>query len=521
MARPSPADLLRTDHLESDIARRSARGGALSVGTQGVRFLLNVASTMTLARLLDAKDFGVVAVAAASIGVFGLVKDAGLASATIQQPVVDHRQVSTLFWATVGFSTVVSLVVAALARPLAWFYGDPRVREVVLALAVVPFVDGLAMQHLAILTRRMEFSKISAIDAVSMLFALVAAITVAWRGGGYWALVAQEFVGALVGTVLAWLLCRWRPGLPSRAAGIGRMVRFGLNQSGVRVLSHLTNNLDTVFVGRFGGLQRAGVYDRAFRVLTMPFQLLTGPLGSVVVPALSRLQGDPVRYRAFYRQWVRLIYALSMPLVVFLFVDAKPAVIAVLGARWAPMVPIYRALAPAAFFGRVSFVAGWLYTSTGRADRHLRWVALSFLPMLVGYAIGVRWGAFGVAVAHSLVSVLLWYPGIAYCCRTAPVEPRDVTAQMWVPGILSVAAGAILHLLVRDVLPKIRPLTAGLALHALLYAAIYLALWASFPAGRRALRELLDQVRSMRGETGRPEPGRLATDDPGGTQGRA
>ncbi len=509
----------------SDIARRSVRGGALSVGTQAARFLLNLASTMVLARLLDAKDFGVVAVAAASIGVFGLVKDAGLASATIQQPVVDHRQVSTLFWATAAFSATVSLVVAALAPVLAWFYGDSRVRDVVLALSAVPLIDGLGMQHLAIMTRRMEFPRISAIDAVAMLAAFVAAVAVARRGGGYWALVAQEVVGAIVGTLLAWALCRWRPGAPSRAAGVGRMVRFGLNQSGVRVLSHLTNNLDTVVVGRFSGLQRAGIYDRAFRVLTLPFQLLTGPLGSVVVPALSRLQGDPSRYRSFYRQWVRLIYALSMPLVVFLFVDAKPAVIAVLGARWAGMVPIYRALAPAAFFGRVSFVAGWLFTSTGRADRHLRWVALSFVPMLVGYAIGVRWGAFGVAVAHSLVSVLLWYPGISFGCRAAPVEPRDVTEQMWLPGILSVVAGGVLHLLLLHVLPKIRPLTVGLVVHAFIYAAIYLALWASFPAGRRALRELFEQVLSLRGGVGptggaRPAPGDDAPGLQAGSRGR-
>ncbi|MFM7736012.1 MAG: lipopolysaccharide biosynthesis protein [Alphaproteobacteria bacterium] len=500
MARPAPEDLLRTDHVEADLARRSARGGAVSVVTQGARFLLSVASTMVLSRLLDPKDFGVMAVAFASIGLFGLVKDAGLASATVQQRVVDHRQVSTLFWATVGFSTIVSLAVAGLAPLLAWFYGDLRVRDVVLSLAAVPLVDGLGMQHLAILSRRMEFTRISAIDAVSMLAAFLSAVAIAWRGGGYWALVAQEVVGAVVGTALAWTFCRWRPGLPSRAAGIGRMVRFGLNLSGVRILTHLTNNLDTVFVGRFDGLRRAGVYERAFRVLTLPFQLVTGPLGSVVVPALSRLQGDPERYRVFYRQWVRLVYALSMPLVAFLFVDATQAVIAVLGARWAPMVPIYRALAPAAFFGRVGFVVGWLFTSTGRADRHLRWVTIAFVPMLVGYAIGVRWGAWGVAVAHSLVSVLLWYPAVVYCCRTAPVRPRDLTEQIWRPAILSIVAGVLLHLLVvGNVLPRIRPLTLNLVVHAIVYAAVYLALWATFPSGRRALRELFEQLRSLRG----------------------
>lgn len=519
MSRPSPTDHLRTDHLEADLESRSAKGGALSVGIQVARFLLNVASMMVLSRMLDAKDFGLVAVAFASVGVFGLVKDAGLASATVQQKVVDDRQVSTLFWATAGLSTLVSLVVAALAPVLAWFYEDPRLVPVVLALAAVPLIDGLAMQHLAIMTRRMEFARISRIDALAMLAAFVSAVAVAWRGGAYWALVAQEIVGSVVGTSFAWIFCRWRPGRPSLAPGIGRMVRFGLHQSGVRILQHLTNNLDTVFVGRFAGMNRAGVYDRAFRVLTLPFQLLTGPLGSVVVPALSRLQGDEVRYREFYRQWIRLVYALSMPLVAFLFVDASTAVIAVLGARWGAMVPIYRALAPAAFFGRVGFTVGWVYTSTGRADRHLRWVAIAFVPMLVGYGIGVRWGAYGVAVAHSTVSVLLWYPALRYCFRTAPLSPRDVVEQMWRPALLSIAAGVILHLLLRDVFPRIRPLTLGLFVHATVYGLLYLGLWASFPSGRRALGELFEQARSLRGNAENGVAGAVGARAVAGTDG--
>jgi len=498
MSEGSPADYLNADHVEADLARHSARGSAVSVATQVVRFLLSVASTMVLARLLDARDFGLLAVAFASIGVFGLIKDAGFASATVQQAAIDHRQVSTLFWASAGLSAVVSLLIAGLAPLLGWFYGDPRVVTVVLALAAVPFIDGLGMQHMAILSRRMEFPLLSAIDAASMLAAFATAVTIAWRGGGYWALVGQEIAGAVVGTLLLWILCGWRPGRPSRAAGIGRMVRFGLNVSAVRIVTHLTNNLDTVFVGRFTGVAPAGLYDRAFRLLTLPFQLLTGPLGSVAVPALSRLQGDPQRYRDFYRAWTRLVFAFSMPLVVFLFVDAKAAIIAILGARWAGMVPLYRALAPAAFIGRTGFVAGWIYTSTGRSDRHLRWVAMVFPAMLLGYAIGVRWGALGVALAHSIVSCLSWYPGIVYCCRTAPVRPRDVVEQMILPGVLSIAAGLILHGLVRSGLPAVRPLTLNLALHALLYGLVYLGLWATFPSGRRMLREFLSQLALLR-----------------------
>ena len=119
-----------------------------------------------------------------------------------------------------------------------------------------------------------------------------------------------------------------------------------------------------------------------------------------------------------------------MPLVAFLFVDAERAILTILGPQWIGIAPIYRVLAPAAFIGRFNFVTNWLYLTTGRTDRQFRWSAILLGPMVVAYAIGVGWGAVGVAAAHSLVTCLLWYPSVAYCCRTAPVSPRDVYSVM-------------------------------------------------------------------------------------------
>ena len=41
-----------TDHLKGDLGGRSARGGAVTLGAQMVRFAIRMASTIALARLL-------------------------------------------------------------------------------------------------------------------------------------------------------------------------------------------------------------------------------------------------------------------------------------------------------------------------------------------------------------------------------------------------------------------------------------------------------------------------------------
>ena len=484
------ADHLRIDHLEGDLALRSARGSVVTLVAQATKFVTGVGATMVLARLLGPDDFGLAAMALATVSILARIKDAGLFTATIQSSRIDQAQATALFWMSAALASAAALLTLALAPVVGWFYRDARLVPLTAALAFVPILDGVTMQLQAVMTRQMRFVALSMVDAGTMVMAVAAAIALAWAGAGYWAIVGQELMYSAAYAAAIWTVCRWRPGRPRRHSDIRPMVDFGLYLSASRIVTVLTMNLDTVFVGRFGGPPQAGIYDRAFRLLMIPLILFNQPLTAVAVPALSRLQGDAERYRVFYQAWIRLMFAMSMPLVVFLFVDAERAVVTILGAQWIGVVPLYHALAPAAFIGRLSMVTNWIYLSTGRADRQLRWSLFLLVPMVAAYAVGVGWGAFGVAVAHSLVTCLLWYPGVAYCCRSAPVSPRDVLGAMIVPATASIGAGLGLAALM-EALPSGINVAALFLLDLMVYAVLYIGAWAIIPGGRQSLAQCI------------------------------
>jgi len=64
---------------------RSVRGGAAAVCSQGTKLLLQMSTTMLLARLLTADDFGLQGMAATLMGFVALFREAGLAAATVQR----------------------------------------------------------------------------------------------------------------------------------------------------------------------------------------------------------------------------------------------------------------------------------------------------------------------------------------------------------------------------------------------------------------------------------------------------
>src|SRR5215831_9352215 len=86
----------------ADLKRKSVVGGVAAVSAQSVRFVVQTATTMVLARLLSPEDFGLQGMVVVVTGFLGLFRDAGLGMATVQRLEVTHEQTSTLLWINVG-----------------------------------------------------------------------------------------------------------------------------------------------------------------------------------------------------------------------------------------------------------------------------------------------------------------------------------------------------------------------------------------------------------------------------------
>ena len=148
----------RTDHLLANLRSHTISSGFVTMSAQAARFLLNLAYTMIMARLLAPPEFGVVAMVTAVTVLIGTVADAGLFTATLQRQHITHAQVSNLFWVNVATSGLLALILAALAPALAAFYHEPRVQGIALVLSLSFPLTGCAAQHFALLSRQMRRS---------------------------------------------------------------------------------------------------------------------------------------------------------------------------------------------------------------------------------------------------------------------------------------------------------------------------------------------------------------------------
>lgn len=483
----------KTDHLKTNLKERSVRGGAVTVSSQVFKFVLQTGTTFILARFLAPQDFGLVGMVTVILVFVEFFKDLGLSMATVQKAEINHAQVNALFWINVAISGLTVAVIAALAPAVAWFYGEPRLIWITVALAFMFFLGGLTVQHRALLRRQMQFTKLAKTELISMTAGSVAAVLGAFLGAGYWSIVIWRVVRSVANLLSIWWFCRWRPGFPAWDASAKSMLVFGGNVTGFNLANYFSRNLDNILIGRYWGAQELGLYAVAYRVLLLPIQQINAPITAVALPTLSRLQKTPEKYKNYYYNALGLITTVGMPIVGFSFASADTLIPFLLGEQWVDTVPIFRLLAPAAFFGTFNVATGWAFNSLGRVDKQLYQGMVTAAINAITFLICVRWGAVGVAAGFGISRFFIRIPSIMYCYHGTPLTMGRLAKTLSVPIIASVSSALITLAAYQLWLQDVSLLVAN-AGELVLYIVSYLTIFAIIPGGKGNLLKLIETL---------------------------
>ena len=496
-AASAAAEHFATDHLLTNLRQRTISSGLITALAQGAQFFLNLAYIMVLARLLVPQDFGMVAMVTTVMGFLRIFQDAGLSTATVQRQEITHAQVSNLFWVNVMLGSMITVLVAASAPAIAWFYREPRLVSLTLVLSITFLLASSAVQHIALLNRQMRFGVIAVIEVVSMLTGYLTGIGMALRGYGYWALVFANVVPVAIKLVLAWSISRWRPGLPSRNTQTWHLLSFGANITAGALMYSFARGADNLLVGRFFGAAAVGLYSRGSILLMRPVEQLTVPMNNVLVPALSRVQGQEDRYRRMFLQVFEAIALISFLFTGLFLALSYPLTLVVLGPKWEAATVIFASFTMAALAYPLTTASSWLFASQGRGRDWVLNSSIVSTVTLCSFLVGLPFGPAGVAIAYSASCVLIEMPFVFYTAgRRGLVNSKDLWIgclrhlPVWgvVCGAAWFARTFVLHLN-----PWIQLLLCGPV--ALLAGAVYIAV--STPS-RRVAVNLFSIVRDLK-----------------------
>lgn len=398
----------RIGHVHVDDVGGKAQRGAMWSAVQIVtRNVVSIGVTAVLARLLVPEDYGLIGMVATLTALLQVFSDMGLSWATVQRRDLTHAQVSSLFWVNIAAGVVLWGAMIAGAPFLAAFYGEPALTMITIVSGVGFAISGVAVQPMALLLRRMDFRRIAEIEVTALLVGAVMALALALSDAGYWALVAQGPMQAIVRAILSIRGSGIRLQVPRRTAGLGSLVSFGGVLAINGLLIYLARNLDSVLIGKVWGAAELGIYNRAYFLMLLPSMLANGVLSGLMVTSLAAFQGDRDRFAQAYRKALRLVAYAGTPIALGLALTAAPAVELIYGPGWDPVVALLFWLSFAAITQPVYNTNGWLFTAAGRGGTYLMLTAVNTALLGLVFLLTVHHGVETVAQGYGLVMGLI------------------------------------------------------------------------------------------------------------------
>jgi O-antigen/teichoic acid export membrane protein len=427
----------------SELKSMAVRGGAATVLSQGLSFGINVVGTIVLARLLTPRDFGLVTIVTTFSLLLQNFGSYGFTEAVIQRETVSHDQLSTLFWISVVASSLLTLTFIAVSVPVAWFYKEPELKAICVAVSFSIVFDSLGAQHIALLKRNMQFGTVYLNLVGARTIGLLGAITAAKIGWGYWALVANVLLCPLLTSVGVWACCTWRPGLPKMGTGVRSIVKFVLNTYGYFCTNYVARNIDNVLVGWCYGSVSLGIYKKAYDLFALPVNQLSAPLTSVALASLGRLRADPVRFQRYYLKTISVLAFVGMGLGATLTLTGKDVLRILLGPQWDEAGRIFTYFGPGIGIMLVYNTIGWLHLSLGRANRWFRWGIVEMVVTCLMFVIALPFGPRGLAVAWVCSFCLLIGPGLSYAGRPIRISFLSVLSATWRYTLSAIVPGLV------------------------------------------------------------------------------
>jgi O-antigen/teichoic acid export membrane protein len=472
------------------LGRKAVRGAAATGVSQLVRIALQIASVVTLARLLEPRDYGLVAMVLAVIGVADFLRDFGLGAAAVRAETLSQQERDNLFWLNTGLGLGFMTLIMLCAPLISAVYSRSELTLITIALAPSFLLSGLASQYRVDLLRRLKFGTLAWFDACSAGLALPIGIILAVAGAGYWALVAQQLTSGVITLTLLAVKCRWRPSAYDRSTPVSAFVRLGSAFVFGSLMAYVSRNADNVLIGQQFGAGTLGAYTRSVQLVRTPLTQIQSPFATVAVPVLVAAGANDRRLlEAASKGQTAMAYPI-MATAAAVVAGAVPLVDLALGPQWRSVSDLIVWVAIGAAASSLATPAMWLFSvrGLGRAISGYNLTATVVTVLLL--ILGVQYGVEGVAAAAALAAILGWPLALVFARHYGHLP----VSGLLVGGCRVVAIAVLAGVAGRQVVASFNTASSWLQLAA---AAITVALVFLAALPLPGYRQDLDHMRSM------------------------
>jgi teichuronic acid exporter len=412
-----------------------------TISRQGITFILGI----ILARLLDPREFGLIAMTSIFFAISQMFISSGFGDALVRKKECSQADYSTAFYYNLFAGLVFFLILYFSAGAISDYFNEPKLKQIIRILSVGLVVSAFTQTQLTILTRRVDFKLQTKISVISGVISGVAGIIMAFLGYGVWSLVAKMLLGSIITSLLLWFLNTWRPSLEFNMKSFREMFSFGYKLLFVYLIDTVYKNVYYFIIGKFFSATDLGFYSRADQFSIFPVQNLTIAVQRVSYPVLSTVQDDNARLKEGYRKIIFPTMFISFFMMMGLAAVTKPLILLLLGDKWSPVIVYLQLLC----LGTMLFPLGALNLNIlnvkGRSDLALKIELIKKAFAIPVIITGIFWGINYMIIGIIINSLIAYYINIFFSGRLINYSVKEQVTDILPTFLLSLLTSGIVY----------------------------------------------------------------------------
>ena len=330
---------------------KTARGVFWSFMDSFGVYLVKFGFSIFIARTLAPEDYGLMGMIVIFIALGQMFMQSGFSMALIQKKESSDADLSTAFWFNVLSALVVYFILFFSAGVIASFYQKPELVSITRIAAIGIVLNSLCSVQVSILTKRMDFKRLTWINLVGALVSGITGLVLALRGYAVWALVFQTLAGNVIYLAGLWMTSSWRPALIFNVNAFRSLFGYGYKL----LLQGLTDVLFTKIyfplIGKTFSAVQLGFYTNASRFYEIFIRQTSNSVTRVIFPAFSTIQDEKDKFNGNYIRSFNLLALVMFVGSLILIISSRPFVAIALTDKWLPAVP----------FMQIFFIDGFIF----------------------------------------------------------------------------------------------------------------------------------------------------------------
>lgn len=275
-------NLVRGDGLGA----RASRSSVYTMAGYMVAQIIRLAANLILTRLLFPEAFGLMSLVMLFLQGLMMFSEMGVSASIMQNKRGDDPDFLNTAWTMqVIRGALLWLATVLLAAPVANFYGEPQLAELLPVAGLALFIAGFNSIRIETAARHMTIGRVTLIDLASQFLGAIAMIAFAIAFRSVWALLVASLVTSVVKLALSHLFLQGhRSRLRWEWAAGSELIHFGKWIFCSTICGFIFTQGDRLILGKFLSLSLLGIYNIGHFLASFPFILGSTIVARIMIP---------------------------------------------------------------------------------------------------------------------------------------------------------------------------------------------------------------------------------------------